>query len=61
MMKQILVNIPFVEALKQMPIYVKFMKELVLNRRNQGDWGCIHVNEKVSLVVKYRYLERRKI
>lgn len=32
--KQFHINIPFFEALKQMPIYAKFMKELLFNKRN---------------------------
>lgn len=52
-MKQIHMNIPFIEALKQMPFYAKFMKEFVSNRRNLVDAGCTHVNKNVSQLVKY--------
>ena len=33
MLKQISINVPFVEGLEQMPGYAKFMKELVTKKR----------------------------
>lgn len=32
-LKQLKVNVPLVEALKQMPGYAKFMKDLVMNKK----------------------------
>ncbi|QHO06577.1 Retrotransposon gag protein [Arachis hypogaea] len=32
--KKLQINIPFAEALEQMPLYAKFMKELLTNKRN---------------------------
>ena len=39
--KMLEVNIPFVEALTQMPIYVKFMKEIMSNKRKLEDYGTV--------------------
>ena len=34
MLKQISINVPLVEALEQMPGYVKFMKDLITKKRS---------------------------
>ena len=34
MLKQLSINVPFVEALEQMPDYAKFMKDLVTKKRS---------------------------
>ena len=34
MLKQLSINVPFVEALEQMPGYTKFMKDLVTKKRS---------------------------
>ena len=36
MFKKLEINIPFVDALDQMPNYVKFMKEIISNKRHLG-------------------------
>lgn len=47
-MKKLTINISFVETFKPMPIYIKFMKELLTNKKNFWDMRCIHVNENVN-------------
>ncbi|XP_062114069.1 uncharacterized protein LOC133825092 [Humulus lupulus] len=46
------INIPFIEALEQMPRYVKFMKEIVSNKRNMGDYETIALNEECSDILQ---------
>ena len=43
--KQLHINIPFVEALSQMPKYAKFLKELLSNKRKLEDVSTIEVGE----------------
>ena len=39
--KKLHINIPFVEALEQMPGYVKFMKDIISKKRKLGDYETI--------------------
>ncbi|CAH9114087.1 unnamed protein product [Cuscuta epithymum] len=49
--KQVQVNVPFMEALNQMPRYAKFMKELLSNKRKWGEPKSVVLNEECSAVV----------
>ena len=35
------INIPFTEALEQMPGYVKFMKDILSRKRKLGDYETV--------------------
>ena len=39
MFKNLHINIPFAEALAQMPKYAKFMKEILRNKKTWGSWN----------------------
>ena len=39
MLKQLSINVPLVEALKQMPGYAKFMKDVVTKKTSVTFWG----------------------
>ena len=39
--KKLHINIPFAEALEQMPKYVKFMKEILSKKRKLGDYEMV--------------------
>ena len=41
MFKKLEVNIPFVDALAQMPNYVKFMKEIISNKKKLDACGTL--------------------
>ena len=41
MFKKLEVNIPFAEALAQMPNYVKFMKEIMSNKKKLDTYGIV--------------------
>lgn len=49
---QLQVNIPFSEALDQMPIYAKFMKELLTDRRRPKDDENIALSENCSAILQ---------
>ena len=49
MFKNIEVNIPFAEALAQMPHYVKFMKDILSKKRKLND-GLVTLSATCSVV-----------
>jgi len=49
---QLQVNIPFREALEQMPIYAIFMKELLTGRRKPKDDENIALSENCSAILQ---------
>ncbi|XP_074356200.1 uncharacterized protein LOC141695890 [Apium graveolens] len=46
-------HIPFANALAQMPLYVKFMKEVLSNRNKLKEVETITLTEKCSVVIQY--------
>jgi hypothetical protein len=52
--KKLQINIPFAEALEQMPTYAKFMKDIISRKRTIGD-------EKVRLTEQCSAILQRKI
>ncbi|XP_022951570.1 uncharacterized protein LOC111454344 [Cucurbita moschata] len=51
-LKEIHINIPRVEALKQMPNYVKFLKDVLTNRRKFEEFKVVSLNEECSAILK---------
>jgi len=49
---QLQVNIPFGEALNQMPLYAKFMKELLTGRKRPRDDENIALSENCSVILQ---------
>ena len=49
---QLRVNIPFGEALDQMHVYAKFMKELLIGRRKPKDDENIAISENYSAILQ---------
>ncbi|XP_024626611.1 uncharacterized protein [Medicago truncatula] len=49
---QLQVNIPFGEALDQMPVYAKFMKEMLTSRRKPKDDENIALSENCSAILQ---------
>jgi len=49
---QLHVNIPFGEALDQMPVYVKFMKELLTGTKRPKDDENITLSENCSAILQ---------
>ncbi|KAK4853941.1 hypothetical protein QYF36_016693 [Acer negundo] len=50
--KKLHINIPFVEALAQMPTYVKFLKDLLSNKRKLEEFEIVALTEKCSAILQ---------
>ncbi|XP_062103904.1 uncharacterized protein LOC133815026 [Humulus lupulus] len=48
MLKQLHINIPLVEALEQMPSYVKFMKDILTRKRRLGEFETVALTKECS-------------
>ena len=46
------INIPLADALEQMPSYVKFMKDILANKRKLSDYETIFIFEECSAIFK---------
>lgn len=51
MLKQLHVNIPFVEAISLMPKYAKFLKEILGNKKKLGEFDTVRLNEECSAIL----------
>ena len=49
--KQLHINIPFIEALEQMPQYAKFLKEMLSKKRRFGDYETVALTEECSAIL----------
>ncbi|KAG9449960.1 hypothetical protein H6P81_009925 [Aristolochia fimbriata] len=49
--KKLEINIPFVEALMQMPQYAKFLKEVLLGKRKIEEQGTVMLTENCSAIL----------
>ena len=52
MFKKIEVNIPFAEALAQMPYYAKFMKGILSKKRKLDEEGVVSLSATYSVVIQ---------
>ena len=50
--KKLQINIPFTEALEQMPIYAKFMKELLTKKRKFPEQETIELEAGCSAIIQ---------
>ncbi|XP_061368128.1 uncharacterized protein LOC133311123 [Gastrolobium bilobum] len=48
LLKQLHINIPFVDALEQMPTYVKFMKEILFRKRRLEEFETVALTQESS-------------
>ncbi|XP_060974037.1 uncharacterized protein LOC133039215 [Cannabis sativa] len=51
-LKQLHINIPLVEALEQMPNYVKFLKDILTKKRRLGEFETVALTEGCSTMLK---------
>ncbi|KAL5560827.1 hypothetical protein UlMin_037038 [Ulmus minor] len=51
-LKQLHINIPFVEALEQMPNYVKFMKDMLMKKRKFGEFEIVALTRECSAALQ---------
>ena len=50
--KKLHINIPFVDALEQMPSYVKFMKDILSRKRRLSDFEIVNLTEECSAILQ---------
>ncbi|XP_019154250.1 PREDICTED: uncharacterized protein LOC109150722 [Ipomoea nil] len=50
--KKLQINIPFTEALANMPSYAKYIKEIVSNKKKLEEFATVHLNEECSAVLQ---------
>ncbi|XP_062078458.1 uncharacterized protein LOC133782950 [Humulus lupulus] len=50
--KRLHINIPFAEALEQMPSYVKFMKDILSKKRKMEDYETVALTEECSAILQ---------
>ena len=60
MFKKLEINISFADALDQMPNYVKFMKEMMSNKKNLEANGTVNLSENYSTIIQQKLLEKLK-
>ena len=58
MFKKLEINILFTNALAQMPIYVKFMKEIISNKKKLKAYGIVNLIENYSAIIQRKLLEK---
>ena len=51
-LKQLHINIPFVEALAKIPSYAKYLKELLSKKRKLDDWSVVPLTEECSAILQ---------
>ena len=56
MFKKLEINISFVDALAQMPNYVKFMKEIMSNKRKLEAYRTVNLSENCSAIIQRKHL-----
>ncbi|XP_033513305.1 uncharacterized protein [Nicotiana tomentosiformis] len=52
MLKQLYVNIPFMEVLTQMPVYAKFLKEILSSKRKLEKMKVVKLNAYCSAIIQ---------
>ena len=58
--KKIEINIPFVEAINQMPNYAKFLKEILSKKRKIVEEGIVNLTATCSEVIQQKLPEKMK-
>ena len=58
--KKLHINIPFAEALEQMPGYVKFMKDVLSKKRKFGDYETIALSGEWSTILQKKFPPKLK-
>ena len=54
MLRQLHINIPLVEALEQMPSYVKFMKDILSKKRRLEEYETVALSQDCSAILTNR-------
>ncbi|XP_063946059.1 uncharacterized protein LOC135151507 [Daucus carota subsp. sativus] len=59
-LKQLHINIPLVEALEQMPNYVKFMKDILTKKRRLGEFETVALTKECSSFLQHKLPTKMK-
>ncbi|NHN19980.1 hypothetical protein G6046_03330, partial [Bacillus amyloliquefaciens] len=59
-LKKLTINIPFAEALEQMPSYVKFMKDILNKKRKFQENETVALSEECSAIIQKKLPEKLK-
>ena len=54
MFKKLEINIPFADALAQMHNYVKFMKEIISNKKKLEVYGMVNLIENCNPIIQWK-------
>ena len=60
MFKKLHINIPFADALEQMPSYVKFMKDILSQKRRLADFETVNLTEECSAILQRKLPQKLK-
>jgi hypothetical protein len=52
--KKLHINIPFADALAQMPSYVKFLKDILSNKRKIEEHAMVALTEECSAILQHK-------
>ena len=58
--KKIEINIPFAEVIGQMPLYEKFMKEILSKKRNIAEEGIVNLTVTCSAIIQHKLPAKMK-
>ncbi|XP_027347997.1 uncharacterized protein LOC113859415 [Abrus precatorius] len=58
--RQLHINLPFVDALAQMPKYAKFLKDLLSNKKKLEELATVTLNEECSAILQNKMPEKLK-
>ena len=58
--KKLHTNIPFTDALEQMPSYVKFMKDKLSKKRRLSDFETVNLTEECSAILQRKLPQKLK-
>ena len=58
--KKLHINIPFADALEQMPSYVKFMKDILSQKRRLADFETVNLTEEYSAILQRKLPQKLK-
>ena len=58
--KKLHINIPFVDALEQMPSYVKFMKDILSKKIRLSDFETMNLTEECTAILQRKLPQKLK-
>ena len=58
--KKIEINIPFVEVISQMPLYAKFLKEVLSKKRKIAEEGIVNLTATCSAIIQQKLPAKMK-